>query len=124
MSADRLTSEELCNLVKRVFVPRETDSRLGLMVDLPDARVPDDAAWAARRAMALDWAAQLRAARATLGLGVDVVAYRNAHTNNGDLPQTAWVLSESDPLALPGTAESLDQSKAPHPHLSPATSFN
>ena len=52
---ETLTAAELAALVARVFVPTPEDRSLGVMIDLPDARVPDDAAWVARRKIAAEW---------------------------------------------------------------------
>jgi len=90
MSEDRLTSEELTNLVKRVFEPREEDRALAVIVDLPDDEVPDNPRWSNRRALAAGWARELGGARADHGLDVALFLYRNVHSNNADLPATAW----------------------------------
>ena len=52
---ETLNAAELSALVARVFQPTPEDRLLGIMVDLPDEKVPDDAAWAARRRIAA-WA--------------------------------------------------------------------
>jgi len=100
-----LTSDELVALVRRVFLPRVDDTAIAILVDLPDATRPDHPAWRTRREMAAEWAAQLASQRDTLGLHTDLVLYRNAHTNNGDLPtEGAWIHRSG---ALPETAEAL-----------------
>ena len=43
-------SEELVALVQRVFRPGPADRRLAILVDLPDAQVPDQPAWRGSRA--------------------------------------------------------------------------
>jgi len=101
---EELSGPELVALVRRVFRPRPGDDAMAILVDLPDAQVPDDAPWAARRAIAEAWVKELRARRAELGLDVDLVVYPNVHTNNGDLPERAWVHS-GGPLP---SADSLD----------------
>jgi hypothetical protein len=53
---DDLSARELVDLVKRVFAPTEDDRRLAIMVDMPDARVPDTSQWKRRREMAARWA--------------------------------------------------------------------
>ena len=52
---ESMTAAELSALVSRVFQPTPDDTRLGVMIDLPDAKVPDDAAWAARRRSLRFW---------------------------------------------------------------------
>jgi hypothetical protein len=80
-----LTAEELAALVSRVFQPTPEDVRLGIMIDLPDAKVPDDDAWAARRQIAAEWAGLLAAAG--VPYETRLLLYPNVHTNNGDLPE-------------------------------------
>ncbi|HJW72401.1 MAG TPA: hypothetical protein VJ486_06045 [Geothrix sp.] len=107
-SKDPLTGPELVALVQRVFRPRPGEDRLAILVDLPDSKVPDDASWAARRELALAWATELTAHRADLGLEAQVVLYANVHTNNGDLPEHAWIHPGG---ALP-SLEALDPANA------------
>ena len=88
--SEALTGPELVALVRRVFQPRPEEKALAILVDLPDVKVPDDADWVARRAIAAAWAAELNAHRSELGLETHLVVYPNVHTNNGDLPERAW----------------------------------
>ena len=104
---ERLSGDELVALVRRVFQPRENEKGLAILVDLPDEQVPDNEDWIARRAIAVDWTAELRAHEAELGLKTTLVLYRNVHTNNGDLPQRCWI-HQGGPL--PTSANSLDAS--------------
>jgi leucyl aminopeptidase (aminopeptidase T) len=89
--AETLTSAELAQLIRRVFSPTPADRGLALIVDVPDARLPDNEAWAQRRRLAAGWYDGLAAARAELGLEhVTLAWYRNAGSNNADLPATCW----------------------------------
>jgi hypothetical protein len=90
MADDRLTAEELTNLVKRVFEPRPEDRALAVIVDLPDDEVPDTDRWRERRHLASGWVSELTGARSDHGLEVSLFLYRNVHSNNADLPATAW----------------------------------
>jgi len=72
----RLQAEELIALIRRVFGVTAADRRLAVLVDLPDARVPDNPDWRERRAMAADWVARLRERRDALGMDADLVLYR------------------------------------------------
>ncbi|MDO8596679.1 MAG: hypothetical protein Q7R45_08645 [Sulfuricaulis sp.] len=101
---ERLIGNELVALVKRVFLPRAGETGMAILVDLPDAQVPDNQDWATRRAIAADWMAELTAHQGELGLKPALVLYRNAHTNNGDLPERCWIHAGG---ALPKTAEEL-----------------
>jgi len=86
MSA-QLSAADLVQLVRRVFRPGPLDRGLAILVDLPDARLPDDEDWRARRAMAAAWAAALDGAKAELGLErVTLAWYPNVGGNNADLP--------------------------------------
>jgi hypothetical protein len=102
--SENLSGVELVALIQRVFQPRPRERAMAVLVDLPDTQVPDDADWAARRAIAVDWVTQLTAHRADLGLEVHLVVYPNVHTNNGELPERAW-LHAGGPLP---SAETLD----------------
>ena len=90
MASSTLTADELTALVQRVFQPRDTDRALALIVDLPDDAVPDHAAWRERREIAVGWADALESAADTHGLDVALYWYRNARSNNADLPGGAW----------------------------------
>ena len=90
MTAEKLTAEELTNLVKRVFEPRAEDRALAVIVDLPDDEVPDTERWRERRALAAGWVRELQGARSDHGLEVALFLYRNVHSNNADLPADAW----------------------------------
>ncbi len=86
---EKLSGQELTQLVRRVFAPTTADQGLAIMVDLPDAAVPDNPAWRQRRAMAAEWAGLLEAHRAELGLRrISLAWYPNAGGNNADLPPT------------------------------------
>ncbi len=125
---ESLTGPELVALVQRVFQPRPGEAALAILVDLPDAKVPDDPDWAARRAMALAWTAELTAHRAELGLAAHLVVYPNVHTNNGELPERAWLhpggplpaVEQLDPAASTPFAELY----ASHPILIALTKFS
>jgi len=125
---EELSGPELVALVRRVFQPRPDEGALAILVDLPDAQVPDDAPWAARRAIAAAWAKELVAHRADLGLDTHLVVYPNVHTNNGDLPERAWIhrggpLASTDSLDLAASIALADL-YATHPILIALTKFS
>jgi leucyl aminopeptidase (aminopeptidase T) len=103
-----LTAEELTALVRRVFQPRDADRSLALIVDLPDGVVPDNERWRTRRELAMAWAEALASARPAHGLDVHLYWYRNARSNNADLPERAWRQEGS----VPDTADELDDPRA------------
>ncbi len=87
---DTLAAEELYHLVKRVFMPKESDRALAVLVDVPDAQNPDTDPWSQRRDMALDWVDKLSELEEDLKFKTHLVLFQNTHTNNADLPQKAW----------------------------------
>jgi hypothetical protein len=103
---DALGREELRRLIERVFAPRADDTRIAVLVDLPDAAVPDHELWRTRRELAAGWARELAAAAPALGHPTDLVLYRNVRANNADLPARAW-LHHGGPL--PVSADALDE---------------
>jgi hypothetical protein len=107
--SETLTRDELVALVRRVFRPRPGEAALAILVDLPDAAVPDTPAWRTRRELAAAWAAALDAAEAQLGLATRLVLYRNVRANNADLPSTAWRHAGGP---LPASADALDADRA------------
>lgn len=126
---ETLNAAELSALVARVFQPTPEDGLLGIMIDLPDNKVPDDDAWAARRGIAADWARLLGEEAATPGYRTHLLLYPNVHTNNGDLPDRCWI-HEGGPV--PRTADALDPAAArpmaevfdTHPMLMAVTKFS
>ncbi len=101
---ESLSGAELAALVRRVFAPRPEDRALLVIVDLPDARVGDNADWRERRAMAAGWVRALRGERASLGLDVRLATYANVGQGNADLPAAMCVV---EPDALPDDASAL-----------------
>ena len=90
MADDKLTADELTALVQRVFEPKAEDKVLAFIVDLPDDQVPDNAEWKARRDLAAGWVDELRRSAEGHGLEVSLFLYRNVHSNNANLPASAW----------------------------------
>ncbi|MCG6964385.1 MAG: hypothetical protein LJE95_14090 [Acidobacteria bacterium] len=105
MMSESLSGVELVQLVQRVFQPREGESAMAILTDLPDAEVPDRPQWRARRELAAAWTAELRREREALGLEVELFGYRNVRRNNADLPERAWAATRTQ---LPESAEDLD----------------
>lgn len=102
---DKLTGEELRLLVQRVFQPRDEDRGLLIMVDLPDERLADNTHWQARRSLAAGWYDALAGEREAMGLDrVTMAWFRNAGSNNADLPERAvpavegWLPQHADEL--------------------------
>lgn len=104
-----LSTQELINLVQRVFKPKAEDKALAFLIDFPDQRVPDDANWKDRRELAMDWFERLHSVGAELGLeAVSLYGYRNVRANNADLPLEVSRLQAGS--SLPPTADELSAS--------------
>ncbi len=94
---DSLSAKDLELLIKRVFQPQQTDRGLAIMIDLPDDNLPDNPDWALRREMALQWGQLLDERKTQLGLDhVSVAWYRNAGSNNADLPESFVYANQVD----------------------------
>lgn len=105
---DRLTFDRLSALLHSVFAPRATERWLTLLVDLPDERAPDTAAWADRRAMAAEWFRLLHESRARLPFSaVAFATYPHVGSNNNDLPPAAVVAFTPEELAAPAGGREL-----------------
>lgn len=104
-SSPSLSVEAARALLESAFRLRPEDRSLALIVDLPDARLPDRPAWAERRSLAVEWR---RTFAQALGEGFEVAlfAYPNVRTNNAELPERAWPVDGE----LPATSEDLDDS--------------
>jgi hypothetical protein len=126
---ESLTATELAALVARVFLPTPEDGSLGIMIDLPDGRVADDAEWEARRRIAAEWVDLLEERAAKNGYHTHLLLYPNVHTNNGDLPDRCWI-HEGGPV--PRTADGLNAATAvpmarifdTHPMIMAVTRFS
>jgi len=111
--SDTLSAEELVNMVNRVFTPTTNDKRLAIIVDMPDAQVPDTPNWKARREMAAQWVSLLAPRAAKMGLEeVRLFLYQNPHANNANLPAAGFYF-EPTAGALPATAEELPGAAIP-----------
>ncbi len=111
--SDKLTGQELVDLVKRVFDIRSNDRNLVVMVDMPDDVVPDNPTWKARREMAAQWVSLLAPRASELGLDdVRLFLYPNPHANNANLPATGFFHAPT-PDALPATAKEIPGAAIP-----------
>ncbi|MCJ7485403.1 MAG: hypothetical protein MUQ25_04450, partial [Candidatus Aminicenantes bacterium] len=71
-----LSEKDLVDLVRSVFPGDTGDRALGILVDIPRDPARDNPEWKARRAMAEDWHALLKAGAAAVPLEtVWLVAY-------------------------------------------------
>lgn len=109
MTDHTLTSEELVQLIHRVFEPRPDERGIAVLVDLPDDNLPDDDAWRTRRQLAAGWVGALQKSEKDHGLLAQLYCYRHVTTNNADLPVTAFAV---DAEALPRSAADLPADRA------------
>jgi hypothetical protein len=94
----KLTTKDLVNLVRAVFPGHPDDRSLGILVDVPRDPGRDNPDWKARRALAFEWSAALKEARAEIPLeGVRLYAYPDVGSNNADLPADAFLLETPPP---------------------------
>jgi len=97
---DNLTFDQLSALLSSVFDPKPAERWLSILVDLPDARVPDNEAWADRRRIAGEWFGLLHDNIARLPFtSVAFCVYPNVGSNNNDLPAEATVADGPDAYA-------------------------
>ena len=95
-----LTPEQMKTLLVSVFLPKEEDRTLAVLVDVPNAAVPDHEAWRDRRALAWEWKQTIEGLKEELGLTeVLLLGYENVGSNNAELPQTVVAVG-SDPADL------------------------
>jgi leucyl aminopeptidase (aminopeptidase T) len=92
-----LSGPELVALLRRAFAPRPEDSAVAILVDLPDEVVGDSEEWRERRRIARSWARLLAERESELGLTTRLYVYRNAHANNAQLPEEAFLLEGEMP---------------------------
>ena len=103
---ETLTSNDLVQLLAKVFPRLPQDRRLGILVDVPCRRHEDHSAWRQRRRLAGQWARSLKRAKRALGLeGVDTIVYAAVGSNNADLPPEATICER-----IPATAAALPRS--------------
>lgn len=109
---DNRTADQLTRLLSSVFALRDREEGLTIMVDLPDDRVPDTAAWRDRRAIAGEWFETLQRRSGELPFSaLTFCVYPNVGSNNNDLPETASVARGPEEYArLPeGTVAPFDE---------------
>ncbi|HEY3448061.1 MAG TPA: hypothetical protein VGK67_17015 [Myxococcales bacterium] len=95
-----LSPEQMKTLLESVFRFQEEDRTLAVLVDVPNAAVPDHDAWRDRRALAWEWKQTIEGQKEELGLSeVLLLGYENVGSNNNDLP-AVMVAVGSDPADL------------------------
>lgn len=111
--AQELSAQDLKELIASAFPKREGDKALAILVDVPDAQVPDNEPWMRRRRMTEAWAAALETVRPEMGLEkITLVYYPNVHSNNAELPESGY-LWRGDPGTI--DAATLEREGEPVP---------
>jgi len=128
---EQLSTDELKALVRSVFSLKPEDKRLAILVDVPDGTCPDNGDWRERRAIALDWAEALGRSKSDLNLeSVQLIVYPNVHSNNADLPETAYTVEPFDPdldadgLVAQGTSRPFEELLGQHQIILAPTEFS
>jgi hypothetical protein len=95
---EKLTPNELINLIKSVFPRLEHDRQLAILVDVPRHSQTDNPDWKRRREICLDWYLTLRENINRLDLeAVHLIAYPEVGSNNAELPEKAFNLTTQIP---------------------------
>ncbi|MBI5548459.1 MAG: hypothetical protein HY901_31640 [Deltaproteobacteria bacterium] len=102
--ANSLSAGQMRLLFTSVFRPTQEDRVVALLVDLPNAAVPDNDLWRERRAIAWEWKQTLEGLREQMNLSeIRLCAYENVGSNNNELPDRFFLL-EADPSGLDASA--------------------
>ena len=97
---DKLSSEELINLIKSVFPHFPDDKNLGILVDIPGTSGSDNKDWSKRREIAQEWFSILEHNANKLKLEtIQLIAYEDVGSNNADLPLYATIVKNKLPLS-------------------------
>jgi hypothetical protein len=87
-----LNFDQLINLLRSVFHLQEKEPGLAILVDLPNAALPDSPQWNDRRTMAVEWFRSIQQHISQTGFDhVDFVFYGNVGSNNNDLPANVYL---------------------------------
>ncbi len=90
-----LSSSQFLALLDAVFQCAPREAGLTFLVDLPDGRVSDSAAWKDRRRIATEWYLMLQDSWDAMPFEkLSFCAYPNVGTNNGDLPQDILLVEQ------------------------------
>ncbi|KAA3616491.1 MAG: hypothetical protein DWQ05_12235 [Calditrichaeota bacterium] len=94
MKDQHLSGKQIDKLLNACFKMDDNDKNIVLLVDVPDAKMPDCDDWRFRRNFALQWLQSL-----TKEYGkkrsVQIYYYPNVGANNGDLPETMYKINGS-----------------------------
>jgi hypothetical protein len=95
---EKLSIEELVNLIQSVFPRIRGDRKLGILIDIPQNSRKDNPDWKLRRTMAHEWYKELKYKVSALELEkIALIAYPDVESNNADLPQEAYLIEGIPP---------------------------
>lgn len=101
---EKLSAEELINLIKSVFPLYDGDRKLGILVDVPRDSGDDTEHWSLRRKIADGWYQALKDRAQEAGLEeISLFCYPDVGSNNADLPAEAFCMNG----CIPETAADL-----------------
>jgi len=104
---EKLSSQELTDLIKSVFPHFPDDRQLGILVDIPRNSKDDNASWKKRRKIAQEWFLTLKKKSASLGFEqIKCIAYPDVGSNNAELPEYGFLIDNR----LPNNLKSLKES--------------
>jgi hypothetical protein len=95
---EKLSGDELTNLIQAVFPKHPGDKKLGILVDVPRSSSDDNPGWQQRRTIAEGWFQSLKNNYSTMGLeGVYLIAYPDVSSNNAELPAEGFLIKDNLP---------------------------
>lgn len=95
---EKLSAQELTELIESVFPSLSGDNQLGILVDVPRKAESDHPGWKQRREMAAEWVALLKENISGLHVkNVVLVGFPDVGSNNADLPEHGYYVSGSPP---------------------------
>jgi hypothetical protein len=103
---NKLSQDDLINLIKSVFPHFPDDRSLGILVDIPREQEFDSETWRDRRGLAQEWCGIISSCISSISLKeARLIAYPDVGSNNADLPEEALIIKGNLPL----TADGLDE---------------
>jgi len=102
---EKLSANELVNLIKSVFPHHSQDHAIGILVDIPRNPKDDHSNWKLRRSLAEEWYRLLKDHLVSLKVQkIMLIAYPDVGSNNADLPTYGTLIKKR----LPVTADELN----------------
>jgi len=87
-----LNQNEFAHFFSKVFAPTDNDKHIVLLMDLPNAKIPDTAAWQERRKITIEFHQRLLEIKQKFDFEtVEIVYFENSGNNNADFPKRAYL---------------------------------